>query len=312
MKPKLVEPAPPLAQIESDLDALLRDGKPIRRDFGNGNRLHVDRPLPFLCVHVGSHQDAAFHAVSANASYLIAADIGVAGEAARLVVRRMRDHCGAFLMLDIGELAEDRFLTEDVPFLPPFEIALACGDTAAEKAALKRFATAASAREAKYRTPRVDELNPTTRAEARLLDDLGDAACLTVRFAPIYRVPGTKRVYPELHDLVVANMVDSALQAVSAFLKASRLEQPATHRSLGRRAYIDAVVRADRAIDNVASTFDFLLAVTPINANQPGWNSRQAPSSVCPYCSTGRSSSRSPARNGSSIRSRSIIWKIRC
>lgn len=275
MKPKLVEPAPSLAQIESDLDALLRDGKPIRRDFGNGNRLHMDRPLPFLCVHVGSHQDAAFHAVSANASYLIAADIGLAREAARLVVRRLRDHCGAFLMLDIGELAEDRFLTEDVPFLPPFEIALACGDTAAEKAALKRFATAASAREAKYRTPRVDELNPTTRAEARLLDDLGDAACLTVRFAPIYRVPGTKRVYPELHDLVVANMVDSALQAVSAFLKASRLEQPATHRSLGRRAYIDAVVRADRAIDNVASTFDFLLAVTPINA-EPAWLEFQA------------------------------------
>lgn len=275
MKPKLVEPAPPLAQIESDLDALLRDGQPIRRDFGNGNRLHMDRPLPFLCVHVGSHQDAAFHAVSANASYLIAADIGLAGEAARLVVRRLRDHCGAFLMLDIGELAEDRFLTEDVPFLPPFEIALACGDTAAEKAALKRFATASSAREAKYRTPRVDELNPTTRAEARLLDDLGDAACLTVRFAPIYRVPGTKRVYPELHDLVVANMVDSALQAVSAFLKASRLEQPATHRSLGRRAYIDAVVRADRAIDKVASTFDFLLAVTPINA-EPAWLEFQA------------------------------------
>ncbi|PTE08675.1 flavohemoglobin expression-modulating QEGLA motif protein [Mesorhizobium helmanticense] len=275
MKPKLVEPALPLAQIEADLDALLRDGKPIRRDFGNGNRLHMDRPLPFLCVHVGSHQDAALHAVSANASYLIAADIGLAGEVARLVARRMRDHCGAFLMLDIGELAEDRFLTEDVPFLPPFEIALACGDTAAEKEALKRFAAAASAREAKYRTPRVDELNPTTRAEARLWDDPGDAACLTVRFAPIYRAPGTNRVYPELRDLVVANMVDSALQAVSAFLKASRLEPPATHRSLGRRVYIDAVVRADRAIDEVASTFDFLLAVTPINA-EPAWLEFQA------------------------------------
>ncbi|MFC3324383.1 flavohemoglobin expression-modulating QEGLA motif protein [Mesorhizobium cantuariense] len=274
MKPKLVEPAPPL-QIEADLDALFRDGKPIRRDFGNGNRLHMDRPLPFLCVHVGSHQDAAFHAVSANASYLIAADIELAGEVARLVAQRTRDHCGAFLMLDIGELAEDRFLTEDVPFLPPFEIALACGDTAAEKAALKRFATAASAREAKYRTPRVDELNPTTSAETRLWSDPGDVACLTVRFAPIYRMPGTRRVYPELHDLVVANMVDSALQAVSAFLKASSLEQPATHRALGRRAYIDAVVRADRAIDNVASTFDFLLAVTPINA-EPAWREFQA------------------------------------
>ena len=275
MKPKLVEAASPLAEIEADLDALFRDGKPIRREFGDGNRLHIDRPLPFVCVHVGSQQDAAFQIVSANASYLIAADIGLASEVARLVARRMRDHCGAFLVIDIGELAEDRFLTEDVPFLPPFEIALSSGDTAAEKAALKRFTAAASGREAKYRTPRVDEFIPTTRGEARLSDDLGNVAGLTVRFAPIYRVPGSERVYPELRDLVVANMVDSALQAVSAFLKASKLEQPATHRSLGRRAYIDAVVRADRALDSVASTFDFLLAVTPINA-EPAWLEFQA------------------------------------
>ncbi|OWK21823.1 hypothetical protein AJ88_12095 [Mesorhizobium amorphae CCBAU 01583] len=71
MKPKLVEAASPLADIEADLDALFRDGKPIRREFGDGNRLHIDRPLPFLCVHVGSQQDAAFQIVSANASYLI-------------------------------------------------------------------------------------------------------------------------------------------------------------------------------------------------------------------------------------------------
>ncbi|MFD2055828.1 hypothetical protein ACFSQT_23015 [Mesorhizobium calcicola] len=38
MKPKLVEePALALAQIETDLDALLRDGKLIRREFGNSN-----------------------------------------------------------------------------------------------------------------------------------------------------------------------------------------------------------------------------------------------------------------------------------
>ena len=139
------------------------------------------------------------------------------------------------------------------------------------------------------------------------MDYLGDVAGLTVRFAPIYRVPGTERVYPELRDLIVANMVDSALQAVSAFLKASKLEQPATHRSLGRRAYIDAVVRADRAIDSVASTFDFLLAVTPINA-ETAWLEFQAGSfEHVPALSTGRSSSRSPPRSGNSIRSHSII-----
>ncbi|RUV77903.1 DUF1704 domain-containing protein, partial [Mesorhizobium sp. M1A.F.Ca.IN.020.32.1.1] len=38
-----------------------------------------------------------------------------------------------------------------------------------------------------------------------------------------------------------------------------------------RKAFIDAVVRKDRNIDEVASTFDFLLAVTPINA-EAAWS----------------------------------------
>ncbi|BBD41233.1 hypothetical protein Amn_pb02240 (plasmid) [Aminobacter sp. Y103A] len=268
MKPKLVEALSLLAPIEAGLDALLKEGKPIRYDFADGSRLHIDRPLPFLCIYVGPAQGAAFDAVSANASYLIATGSELAGEIARLVATTMHDRCGAFLVIDIGELAEDRFLTDDAPFLPPFEIALASGDTTEEKAALKRFATAASRRDAKYRTPRVGDLNPAACEEPQLSDILGDIRCLTVRFAPIYRIPGGKGTYPALRDLVVANMVDSALQAVSAFLKASQLEPPATHRSLGRRVFIDAVARADRDMDKIASTFDFLLAVTPINAEQ--------------------------------------------
>lgn len=275
MKPKLVEPVEPLARIKADLDALLKDGKPIRHDFADGSRLHIDRPLPFLCVYVGVEQNAAFHVVSANASYLIASNVDAASEVALLVAERMRGHFGAFIALDFGELAEDRFLTDDAPFLPPFEIALASGETSQEKAALKRFASAATGREAKYRTPRVVELKQAPNGEHRLLADPRDERRLTVRFAPIYKVPGSDRIYPALRDLVVANMVDSGLQAVSAFLKSSELDQPATHRSLGRRVFIDTVERADRGIDKVASAFDFLLAVTPINA-EPAWLEFQA------------------------------------
>lgn len=268
MKPKLVEPVSHLATIEAQLDALLNDGKPIRYDFADGGRLHIDRPLPFLCVYTGPDRTAAFDTVTANASYVIAADAALAGEVARLVARHLGESCGAFLILDIGELAEDRFLTDDAPFLPPFEIVLASGDTAEAKAALKRFAAAASGREAKYRTPRIGELSPEARAQPVLSDNLGDAAWLAVRFAPIYRAPGSQRIYPALRDLVVANMVDSGLQAVSAFVKASKLKPPATHRAWGRQVFIDAVAQADQAIDEVASTFDFLLAVTPINAER--------------------------------------------
>ncbi len=85
MKPRLVEPASVLEAVEADLAALLAEGKPIRRDLADGGRLHIDRPLPFLCVHVGLDQNAAFDTASANASYLIAPDARTAGDIAVLV-----------------------------------------------------------------------------------------------------------------------------------------------------------------------------------------------------------------------------------
>ncbi|KQU74464.1 hypothetical protein ASC75_20790 [Aminobacter sp. DSM 101952] len=268
MNPKLAAPDPTLAPVEADIDALLKQGRPIRHEFADGGRLHIDRPLPFLCVYIGSDHTAAFDAASANASYLIAPHPRLASQVARLVAMKMFRQCGAFLIIDIGELSIDRFLTDDAPFLPPFEIALATGNTAQEKAALKRFAAAAAEREVKYRTPRVCDLNLAEWQGPQLSDVLGKIPCLIVRFAPIYRMTGDNGVYPALRDLVVSNIVDSTLQAVSAFLEASKLPSPTTHRSLGRRVFIEAVARADRDIDKVASAFDFLLAVTPINSEQ--------------------------------------------
>jgi uncharacterized protein (TIGR02421 family) len=41
-----------------------------------------------------------------------------------------------------------------------------------------------------------------------------------------------------------------------------------THRALGRKVFVDAVSKVDRAMDEIASAFDLLLAVTPINSQQ--------------------------------------------
>ncbi len=249
-----------MATIAAALDELLGQGRPIRLDLPDGSRLHMDRPLPFLWVKVGIDNSAAFDVVSANAAYLTAADTRLAEAVVAHLAPRLAERTGAFLLLDVDELAEDRFLTPDAPFLPPFEIALASGESAPERAALKRFSEAAASRKSRYRTPRVCDL-PPPRSHLRR-----DIARLWVRFAPIYKAAGGKTIYPGLRDQVVANMIDSGLQAVGAFLKASKVAAPPSHRALGRRAFIEAVGRADRGLDKVASSFDFLLALTPINS----------------------------------------------
>ena len=66
----------------------------------------------------------------------------------------------------------------------------------------------------------------------------------------------------------LADLFDAGLQAFSAFSSGMDALKVTTHRALGRKAFVDAVKRADRSIDDIVSSFDFLLSVTPINARR--------------------------------------------
>ena len=257
-----------LALIEEVL-ASIDARKPVRREFENGGRLHIDRPLPFLCVHLTEARNdlAAREVTSANASYLITRDLNSAALMIEALGAAMVERFGAFLVLDIGELKRDRFLSEDAPYLPPFEIVLSATDQPAARAALAAFAAAIEIEEPKSRSPRLERRRSAEDPNAGLSKLVNRYPCLTLRFAPVYRVPESEDIYPDLLQRMVANIFDAGLQAIAAFLKATGVMRLPTHRALGRQAFIDAVRRADRSIDDVAASFDFLLEVTPINAD---------------------------------------------
>ncbi|WP_447341037.1 hypothetical protein, partial [Mycobacterium tuberculosis] len=64
---------------------------------------------------------------------------------------------------------------------------------------------------------------------------------LTLRFAPIYCEPGSRRIYPQLRERLVASVFDAGLRAVAAFARAKsdNFRLP-THRAFGRKAFVDA------------------------------------------------------------------------
>lgn len=248
--------------------AAIDTGKPVRCDLETGGRLHIDRALPFLCVCVsdGHEASAALDVASANASYLITSELDDAVPVIKAIGEAMMKRFAAFIVLDIGELAQDR-LRDDAPYLPPFEVTLSATDEAATHAALEGFAAGVESVETKFRSPRLDRLYAQGDPNARLAARISGIPCITMRFAPIYLVPESDNIYPELRRRVVANIFDAGLQAVAAFLKAMGVFSLPTHRALGRQVFVDAVARADRSIDDIATTFDFLLAVTPINSD---------------------------------------------
>ncbi|WP_342587477.1 flavohemoglobin expression-modulating QEGLA motif protein [Pararhizobium antarcticum] len=259
--------------------ACIETGKSVRKEFGDGGRLHIDRPLPFLCVFVeagkreaGSALGVGDHVVardiaSANAVYLLAPDIATARPIINAVGRALQKRFGTFLLLEIGELADDALLTDDAPYLPPFEVKVFHTGDAQTTLAANVLVEAVQDVKAKFRTPVVQQ-GAAVEAPAQdfAFADTGYPS-ISLRFAPIYRQPGSDNVYPDLREQLVANIFDAGLQAFAAFIRDIDGLKLTTHRQLGRKAFVDAVSRADRSIDDIASSFDFLLAVTPINAD---------------------------------------------
>lgn len=256
-----------------DLDAiekcLAADG-PIRLDLGGHGRLYMDRPMPFLVVNVGRRAEPAARAAAmANSAHLLVRNLTDAAKVINLVGPVMRERFGAFLVVDLGELAEDD-LAEDAPYLAPFEISVSATTGSTMQAALADFVGAVEKVDVRYRAPRILRQEAAEDRQAGLAQRVPKFPVLTVRFAPIYKVPKSRDTYPELRERLVEAVVDGVLQAAATFIRAETNLSPVSHRSLGRRVFIDAVSRADRAVDEVASRFDFLLAVTPINA-EPAW-----------------------------------------
>ena len=248
------------------LDCLER-GASVRRDLPDGGRVHIDRPVPFLCLHATGDGDtlAARDVVTANASYLIAPEFRAAQPLLEALGRAMLRQFGAFLVIEVTELAEDRLLSPDSPFLPAFEIIVTLDDRPAARSAADAFAEAMAKVPVKYRSPQVElKIAAAESAWATKLDPR--IARLSIAFAPIYREPKTGRLYPDLRRRLVTAVFDALLRACAAFLARSGGWSPPTHRALGRRAFVNAVERVDRRIDTIARSFDFLLAITPINA----------------------------------------------
>lgn len=245
--------------------AALEAGLPIRLDLAGHGRLYLDRPLPFIAVHVGRRAaPAARAATMANASYLLAPNLSEAAAIIGLVGEKMREQFGAFLVLDFGELSADR-LAQDAPYLAPFQISVSASVENADTA-LTAFVGGVEKLDARYRAPQVDRVALADDPNAGLARRLPEFPTLTVRFAPIYRVPKSRNIYPELQNRLVAQLVDAGLRAAGKFARTQTALAPATHRALGRGVFVEAVARADCAMDDIAGSFDFLLAVTPINA----------------------------------------------
>ena len=271
----------PADPLEHAIRTRIGAGQPVRRTLPGGGRVHVDRPLPFLCVYrrrADRDDPGTGDLVRTQASYLIApADPALADATGRLiaaVVEELAAARGACLVLELwaGDDAK-----------PPscFRIHTASRDRLATT--IDALADALRAMTLPVTALDVEIVSGGDVAPPGLhpilagaLSGRPDVLTIGLEVPPLFRAGGT--VYPFVLRALSRDLMH-ALQR--GFFEFDRVQTPSKlehFHMLGRRRLVQAVHASDAALVEIGTSFDFLLAVTPVNT-EAAW---------AEFCESGR------------------------
>jgi uncharacterized protein (TIGR02421 family) len=258
----------------------LTEGKRVRRTLPEGGRLHVDRPLPFLCVYrrPARRTDAGTdRLITTEPSYLIAPAAGAFRPQLTALVRGLAqpiiEEFGAFLLLEVwsGPAADNQEAHQDGPTAPRFRIVAPRGEEPGDfldefRASLSRVRVRRQRARVSVRHGSVKPSQGTTpilsRAEAA---ELG-CTVLGLEVAPIYRNADTGEIYPLVLRELRRSLSRALRRGFYEFTRKRTTHKPRHFHMLGRKAVVRAVWTVDAGLADVADRFDFLLQVTPVNA----------------------------------------------
>lgn len=245
----------------------------IRQVVGKGGRVHVDRPTFFLVLHRTADPvlSVARHVAVTAPSYLIWGpdDDHAAASALHAIVAGMHRRFGQVLIVSLYDQDPPPLEPDDTPHLPPFTALVGPSDDPCAARAAEALGEAMGEVCIDLRKCHVEHRSrPYFEPAVEALVD-GDPAISHFSFGlpQIHRAPDGGS-YPQMfRDLSLA-AGDALLRAACAFAADGNDGAPVHYRALGRRALLAAALKADTKLDRIASSFDFLLSVSPINTEE--------------------------------------------
>jgi hypothetical protein len=241
-------------------------GRAVRRAVPGG-WLHMDRPLPFLCVYRHPTEGAvegAERLVLSQAAHLSISDAPALTPAVgRLVAalgRSLSGRFGSFLVIEIWPApGGDAFRVHAPPTEPASTLA-------ALAEALKHVDVLGGP----ALVDTVDDPAPAPPAAAPLLTPDEQRASgvllLGLEVPGFFLAPGG-RPFPGVLRRLQRELGRALQQAVFEFTTVQTSFAPEDFRALGPRRLLDATRQADRRLAEVAGEIDYLLAITPVNAD---------------------------------------------
>lgn len=247
----------------------------LRSDFGAHGRVHVDRPLPFIVLHRLDPDVVASLALEigvTSPAYLVWPDRDDVEATAMLnaVIDEERSHFPAYLIIELTDLPRAAAKAKDAPKLPPFEARIAASPDPSSQAAAMRLREALGEIEIDLRHCKAGEIEPLDASPAAAQTAKSHPGCgmISLALPHIHLTNDGQHIYPQIfHDLQVA-VFDALLKAACAFMENRKLGPPTHYRALGRSSFVDAARAADDKLNHICGTYDFLMAVSPINSSE--------------------------------------------
>jgi len=252
----------------------------VRRTLPGGGRLHVDRQLPFLCVHRRPHdrKDAGTgQLVKSEASYLIAPGRSRhharVSQLVRRVVATLAEEFGGFLIVELWSTAGKGNAPAAPAAQPAFSVHVSpedAGDRTVEVLQgrlwtikiLNRPVAVDVVPDGRSHPPGMRPL--LTAEEARAL------SCTTIGLAvpPVYRDADGELEFPLVLRSLRRALGLALRRTFFEFSCSHTTRSPAHYHALGRRAVVKAVWEIDRQLAAVSDAFDYLLLLNPVDSGR--------------------------------------------
>ena len=264
---------PPLPDFEHEPEAFtasverrLASDQGVRRAVPGG-WLHMDRPLPFLCVYRHPPEDAvegAERLVLSQASHLsISDERELAPTISALVAalgHRLSDRFGSFLVMEVWPATGGDTFRVHAPPTEPASTVSALADALKHVDVLGRPAQVETVADPAPSRPGAPPL--LTPDEQR-----ASGVLLVGLEVPGFFVDPGGRAFPAVLRRLQHDLGRALQQAAFEFTTVQTDLRPEHFRALGPRRLLKATRHADRRLAEIAGQIDYLLAITPLNTD---------------------------------------------
>ena len=266
--------------------AQLRGNGRIRYALAHGGLLNIERQLPFLCVYrrpVDRSDEETPRLIKGEASYLVVTGAPSQRRRVAAMVEEighvLSAGFGSFLLLEIwaGAEVEEDEATDPEAMRPMFRIHVpasnndgldpTCDALAAglkKISVLKKRADVEIIYARKIAPPGLSSVLPPTRMK--------DLHCFTlgVEVQPIYRSVQASDTFPLVLRALHRGVSLALKHTFFEFTRTLTTQRPRHFHVFGQRTVTKSMWEIDRRLEEISSSFDFLLQVTPVNISA-GW-----------------------------------------